>query len=69
MELKENVDEFKSKLAQVQQLFETARSERNGFQRDLHAVTEDRDNVKESLRVISFFRKFGSVVSICILNF
>lgn len=54
-ELKEQSAESKTKLLQVQQLFETARSERNAFQRDLQACTEDRDDVKERLRVINSF--------------
>ena len=50
-DLKQSIDEIKKKLSQVQQLFETARSERNGFQRDLQAVSEDRDNLKERFKV------------------
>lgn len=51
VELKENIDEMKAKLAQVQQFYETARSERNAFQRELQSTTEDRDDLKERLRV------------------
>lgn len=51
VELKENIDENKIKLASVQQLFEVARSERNAFQRDLQSTIEDRDEVKERFRV------------------
>lgn len=50
-ELKENISEIKSKLAQIQLLFESARSERNAFQRDLQATVEDRDDLRERFRV------------------
>lgn len=51
MELKETIDVMNSKLVQVQQQFEVARSERNAFQRDLYATIEDREDVKNKLRV------------------
>lgn len=56
-ELKENINELKAKLAQIQLLFESARSERNAFQRDLQATVEDRDDLRERFRVTleSFF--------------
>lgn len=50
-ELKENITEIKANLAQIQLLFETARSERNAFQRDLQATVEDRDDLRERFRV------------------
>lgn len=55
VELKENIIEMKMKLAQVQQFYEVARSERNAFQRELQATTEDRDDLKERLKVLVFF--------------
>lgn len=50
-QLNETIDEQKMKLAQVQQQFEAARSERNAFQRDLQSTVEDRDDIRERLRV------------------
>lgn len=50
-QLNETIDEQKMKLAQVQQQFETARSERNALQRDLQATVEDRDDIRGRLRV------------------
>lgn len=50
-QLNETIDEQKMKLAQVQQQFEAARSERNVFQRELQATVEDRDDIRERLRV------------------
>lgn len=54
-QLNETIDEQKMKLAQVQQQFEAARSERNAFQRDLQATIEDRDDIRERLRVCSHY--------------
>lgn len=53
VELKERITELQTKVVQVQQLFETARSERNAFQRDLQACVEERDDLKERLRIAS----------------
>lgn len=55
-QLNETIDEQKMKLAQVQQQFEAARSERNVFQRDLQATVEDRDDIRERLRVCGFIQ-------------
>lgn len=52
-QLNEDIAEMKTKMAQTQQLFESARSERNAFQRDLQATVEDRDDIRERLRVSS----------------
>lgn len=61
--LKLNIEELRMKLAQVQQLFETARSERNGFQRDLQATSENRDDLKERLRVRKREATYGNVLT------
>jgi chromosome segregation ATPase len=53
-QLKEKLVEVQVKLAQVQLLFETARTERSAFQRDLQTCTEERDNLKERMRVSLF---------------
>lgn len=50
-ELRENITGLNSKISQIQQMFETARSERNSFQRDLQSCLEDRDDLKEQLKV------------------
>lgn len=50
-ELRENITQLNSKISQVQQLFETARSERNAFQRELQACVEDRDELREQFKV------------------
>lgn len=55
VELKENLMEYQTKLVQVQLLYDTARSERNTFQRDLQTCVEDREDIKERLRVSFFF--------------
>lgn len=57
-QLNETIDEQKMKLIQVQQQFEAARSERNIFQRDLQATVEDRDDIRDRLRVCVFFLSF-----------
>lgn len=49
--LNETIEEYKMKLAHVQQQFEQTRSERNAFQRDLQATIEDRDDLRERVRV------------------
>lgn len=38
-------------MANLQQQFETSRSERNTFQRDLMAANEDRIDLRERIRV------------------
>lgn len=49
--LNETIEEVKMKMAHVQQQFEQTRSERNAFQRDLQATVEDRDDLRERVRV------------------
>lgn len=61
VELKDNLMEYQTKLVQVQLLYDTARSERNTFQRDLQTCVEDREDIKERLRV--------SLVFCCCWNF
>lgn len=68
-ELKENITDVKTKLAQVQLLFESARSERNAFQRDLQATLEDRDDLRERYRVkyikLNFKHNFECIFKCC----
>lgn len=59
--LNETIEEYKMKLAHVQQQFEQTRSERNAFQRDLQATIEDRDDLRERVRVC-FQSKFHSMI-------
>lgn len=49
--LNENIDELKASCARIQLQFEQARSERNAFQRDLQATTDERDDLRERIRV------------------
>lgn len=63
-ELKDNLMEYQTKLVQIQLLYDTARSERNTFQRDLQICVEDREDIKERLRVSIFWCQINKVLSI-----
>ena len=52
LETKEKLSAAQSKMTQINTMYENARTERNNLERELQACTEDRDTLRERIKIL-----------------